>query len=365
MNEKKNEGKRTTIKDIARISGYSKTAVSFAFNDPSRISAKACESIRKVAAELGYYPDPLARNFSLQRHRSIGFLLPQDIHFSLRNPYIMQIIQGVGSVCQKYGNTLTLIPPIDESVSEAVRCAAVDGLITLGMSVEMSIVETIQQRKIPFVTIDGIPSPDMPSVNIRDHEASYQIMRLVLEAGHRNIAIIGLSEVSYEKMALESIQHARRDGYLQALQDYGLDFSSQELALYTCECTLEEGRHVGHLISKQKTRPTCVVSMSDIVAIGVMLYFNEHKIIVPDDISIVGFDNIQESAFIVPSLTTVDQPAGEKGRQAAEMLFASIHGNPTENTHVNIPYRIVVRDSLSPIAESVPIRTMKTRGELS
>jgi len=357
MQDKTTENKRTTIKDIARLSGYSKTAVSFAFNDPSRISTKACQAIRKVAEELGYYPDPLARNFSLQRHRSIGFLLPQDIHFSLRNPYIMQIIKGVGSVCQKYGNTLTLIPPINQSVSEAVRCAAVDGLITLGMSVEMSIVETIQQRKMPFVTIDGIPSPEMPSVNIKDQEASYQIMRLVLEAGHREIAIIGLSEVSYEKQALESIQHARRDGYLKALQDFGLDFSSKELSLFTCETTLEEGRHMGHLISKLSPRPTCVVSMSDIVAIGAMLYFGEHGILVPQEISIVGFDNIQESAFIVPSITTVDQPAGEKGRQAAEMLFSTINGSPSENSHIYIPYRIILRESLAPIPASLSRRT--------
>lgn len=348
MDDKTTNRKRATINDVARLSGYSKTAVSFAFNAPSRISEKACMTIRKIADELGYYPDPLARNFSLQRHRSIGFLLPQDVHFSLRNPYIMQVIQGIGSVCQKFGNTLTLIPPINESVAEAVRCAAVDGLITQGMSVEMEIVETIRQRQIPFVTVDGIPAPDMPSVNIMDKEASYRIMRMALDAGHRDLAVIGLSEVSYERNAPESIQRARLEGYREALREFGLDFTSPQVKLYTCECTLEEGRHVAHIISKSNDPPTCVVAMSDIVAIGCMLYFGEHGIAIPRRMSVVGFDNILESSLIIPSLTTVDQPAGEKGRHAAELLFGLINGTHSGETHITIPYRIVTRDSLGP-----------------
>lgn len=346
MEEKKLKGKRVTINDIARISGYSKTAVSFAFNDPSRISSKACEIILKVAEELGYYPDPLARKFSLQRHESIGFLLPQHIHFSFQNPYIMQVVEGIGSVCQQYGNTLTLIPPINESVLEAVRCAAVDGLITQGMSVEMEILESIRRRKLPFVTIDGIPSSDMPSINIDDAGAAYSIMSKVLEFGHRNIAIIGLAEVSYEKHAPESIQRARLQGYRKALAEYGLDFSSPSIGLYTSETTMDEGRHVASILLQMKNRPTCIVSMSDIVAIGCILQFTEQGVSVPDEISVVGFDNIVESSYILPPLTTVDQPAAEKGRKAAQMLFSIIQGKPSLDRHITIPYKMILRESL-------------------
>lgn len=349
MEEKRRPGKRVTINDIARISGYSKTAVSFAFNDPSRISTKACKTILRVAEELGYYPDPLARKFSLQRHESIGFLLPQHIHFSFQNPYILQVVEGIGSVCQKYGNTLTLIPPLNESVLDALRSAAVDGIITQGMSMEMEIVESIRRRKLPFVTIDGVPSADMPSVNIDDKAAAYAIMSNVLQQGHRNISIIGLSEVSYEKHAPESIQRSRLEGYRKALLEYALDFSSPSITLYTSECTLEEGKHVADLMVLPGRRPTCVVSMSDIVAIGCILQFTELGIVIPDDISVVGFDNIVEASYILPPLTTVDQPAAEKGRRAAEMLFSIIQGVPLDETHVIIPHRLMVRDSLKRI----------------
>jgi DNA-binding LacI/PurR family transcriptional regulator len=346
MDDKRPKGKRVTINDIARISGYSKTAVSFAFNDPSRISSKTCATILKVAEELGYYPDPLARKFSLQRHESIGFLLPQDIHYSFQNPYIMQVIEGIGSVCQQYGNTLTLIPPINESVIEAVRCAAVDGLITQGMSIEMEILESIRRRNIPFVTIDGIPSSDMPSITIDDHEAACTMMSKVLEYGHTEIAIIGLSEVSYDKHATETIQRARLEGYRKALRQYGLDLNSPSIRLHTTETTLDEGRNIATQLLESDRRPTCVVSMSDIVAIGCILQFTENGIAVPAEISVVGFDNIIEASYILPPLTTIDQPAAEKGRLAAKMLFSIIHGTPPIEKHVTIPHKMILRESL-------------------
>ncbi len=348
MNENKKTGKRVTIKDIARISGYSKTAVSFAFNDPSRISKQACETILAVANKLGYYPDPLARRFSLQRHESIGFLLPQHIHYSFQNPYIMQVVEGIGSVCQKYGNTLTLIPPLNESVLDAVRHAAVDGLITQGMSVEMEIVDSIRSRNIPFVTIDGIPSTDMPSVNIDDKSASRDIMNLVLAQGHHDIVIIGLRDVSYEKSAPDSIQKARLAGYQDAMQAYGLSLTSPSVTIHTSECTLEEGRLLARRILESEQRPTCVVCMSDIVAIGCLLQFTDMGISVPQDISIVGFDNIVESSYMIPPLTTIGQPASEKGRKAAEMLFSIIKKEPVSNHHVVIPYQVLERESLGP-----------------
>jgi DNA-binding LacI/PurR family transcriptional regulator len=261
----------------------------------------------------------------------------------------MQVVEGIGSVCQKYGNTLTLIPPLNESVLDAVRCAAVDGLITQGMSMEMGIVESIRQRKLPFVTIDGVPSSEMPSVNIDDMGASREIMLRVLEYGHRDIAIIGLSEVSYERHAPESIQKSRMTGYREALRSFGLDLTSESITIHTAECTLEEGRKVAERILQLPDRPTCIVCMSDIVAIGCMLYFSDEHIAVPQDISVVGFDNIVESSFIIPPLTTVDQPASEKGRRAAEMLFSLIRGEKVPERHITIVHRLLQRDSLGPV----------------
>ncbi|MGD9926500.1 MAG: LacI family DNA-binding transcriptional regulator [Sphaerochaeta sp.] len=353
MAEQTTKMKRPTIKDIARESGYSKTAVSFAFNDPSRISEKACNQILETAERLGYIPDPMARNFSLRRHLSIGFLLPQVIRYSLQNPYAQQVLLGIGGVCEKYGYTLTLIPPLNESVTEAVRNAAVDGLITMGMQVDMDIVSVMKTRLIPYVTIDGTPDEDMPSVNIDDEMASYELMRTVLESGHRNICIISLGQdIFAEKATKMSLPQRRMEGFRKALEEVGIPL--EEVPILVSEPTLADGKLRGKEILAFEKRPTCVVSMSDIVAIGCIVSWNEAGLSVPTDISIAGFDNIDGASCISPHLTTVDQPAQEKGRLAAEALFNMINKETLQSVHIQMPYTLIRRDSVKNLTSEQP-----------
>ncbi|MGE4583217.1 MAG: LacI family DNA-binding transcriptional regulator [Sphaerochaeta sp.] len=341
--------KRPTIKDIARESGYSKTAVSFAFNDPSRISDKACQQILETAERLGYIPDPMARNFSLRRHLSIGFLLPQVVQYSLQNPYTMQVILGIGSVCEKYGYTLNLIPPLHKSITEAVRAAAVDGLITMGLQVDMDIVSVMKTRLLPYVTIDGIPHEEMPSVNIDDEKASYSLMKMVLDAGHTKLVIIGLSDDAFAtEQNSNSVPANRLAGYKRALGDAGI--ACQAYQQFVCECTLADGIRIGKQILELADRPSCIVTMSDIVAIGCIQAFKAAGLHVPDDISVVGFDNIDEASCISPALTTVDQPAKEKGRLAAEALFKILNKESLASAHMQIPYTVIKRESLKTLS---------------
>ncbi|AEC01672.1 LacI family DNA-binding transcriptional regulator [Parasphaerochaeta coccoides] len=339
--------KRPTIKDIAAASGYSKTAVSFAFNAPSRISVEAREKILGCALTLGYVPDPMARNLSLKRYKSIGFLLPQVIGNTLRNPHITGVLQGIGTVCQEHGYTLTLIPPVDGSMSEAVRGAAVDGLITMGMSVEMKIVDMMKLRKLPYVTIDGTPSEGMPSVNINEVEAAYLIMREVLKAGHQSIVIIALNKDSFEAADKSmNVPTLRLKGYHKALREAGIDPQGEEVAHLVCDTTLEEGRRMGQIVYAMERRPTAVVSMSDIVAIGAILHFHESGLLVPDDMSVVGFDDIPEASFITPRLTTIRQSSVEKGTLAAQALFRAINGEEIESNRMELSFTIQERESL-------------------
>jgi DNA-binding LacI/PurR family transcriptional regulator len=345
MQEKKTS-KRPTINDIARESGYSKTAVSFAFNDSTRISEKARLQILDTAHRLGYIPDPMARNFSLRRHLSIGFLLPQIVQYSLSNPYTQQVMLGIGSVCEKYGYTLTLIPPLNESVALAVRNAAVDGLITLGMQVGMDIVSIMQARQLSYVTIDGTADVQMPSVNIDDEQAAYDLMSLVLENGHRSIAIINLNDDSLcSTTKTDSVPVRRMRGFFKALSEYGILPSSVPICI--SECTLEDGEVQALKILELAQRPTCIVTMSDIVAIGCILAIKDRGLSVPNDISVVGFDDINEASLIEPQLTTVRQPAIEKGRLAAEALFHKIHNEPLQSVHIQMPHSLMKRKSLS------------------
>ncbi len=338
--------KRITIDDIARESGYSKTSVSFAFNAPGRISEKARLKILETARILGYYPDSLARNFSLQQHNSIGFLLPHSISASLRNPYIVGVLEGIGSVCQEQEYTLTVIPPFGESLSKAIRSAAVDGLITLGMEAEMQVVESIRQKHIPYVTIDGTPSSEMKSVNIEDRQAAGEIMEYLLLQGHRRIAVISIAGERGEEGVHSTVIDRRMEGYREALSHAGLECPGEYVRVYQSSCSLEGGRAAAEQIMSEGWTFTAAAAMSDIIALGCMQYFHEQGLSVPSDISVAGFDNIPEASIMVPGLTTVDQPAAAKGETAARVLFQMISGDIPVRHGQFVPHRLVVRGSV-------------------
>lgn len=340
---------RVTINDIARLSGYSKTSVSFAFNAPSRISERARDKIMKIADELGYVPDPSARSLSMRRHGSIGLLLPQIIPVAFLNPYLSQIVQGIGEVCEDEGYSLTLIPPIRESIIDGVKSAAVDGLITLGLQPGMPVVQMIVQRNLPFVTIDGHSDAEdhhFPVIHIDDRAAAYHLMRHVLAEGHREIAILSFGDDTSTSSsdAADAVSHVaseRLAGYRAALAEFGLLDDSSHVE---CESSIEGGREaVGRLLDRGPL-PTAVVAMSDIIALGVYEGLEHAGLAVPEDVSVVGFDDIPESRIIRPRLTTVVQPGFEKGRLAARLLMEMVGGKRVVSDY-QLASRLVVRGS--------------------
>lgn len=331
---------RTTINDIARISGYSKTSVSFAFNDPGRISEKARSRILAIASELGYVPDPVARNLTIGRYGTIGLLLPETISLAFTNPHLSQIVQGIGEVCEREGHSLTLIPPIRESLLEGIRSAAVDGLITIGLEPGMETVELIRQRHLPFVTIDGSVGGGFPVVGIDDRFAAEEAMRYVVESGHRSVAVVGF--VDEPQLAAPSQVKGRRlAGYNGAITAAGLEGS---VRFWECESSDSGGKEAMEAILDDGFAPSAVVAMSDVIALGTLEYLGGRGIAVPGEISVVGFDDIPEARLVRPALTTVAQPGIEKGRTAAAILMRLLENEPVEQ-HTVLETRLIVRES--------------------
>ena len=328
--------KRVTIQDIAKLTGYSKTAVSFAFNSPSRISKEAVERIQEAARELGYIPDPMARNFSLGRHMAIGFLVPQSISVALGNPYLQTVMRSIASVCEENGYMLTLIPPLHESVTEAVKNATVDGIITMGLSVEKGVVDILRRRMLSVVSIDGTGDDGLPSVSIDDEGAAELQMRKVLELGHRRIAVISLPSAAYSRESREHrpyLTERRMLGYEKALGCFGMSLS--DLAVVQTDATFQSGYRAAMEIAGEM-RPTCIVSMSDIVALGAWRAVREMGLRVPEDISIMGFDGIDD--YTSKELSTVVQSAEDKGRISASLLFSLIGGKEEGGMTVKVPF---------------------------
>lgn len=343
---------RVTINDIAKASGFSKTSVSFAFNDPSRISKQTRSKILNIAESLGYVPDPVARNLSMRKIGTIGFLVPQAISRVFLNPYMNQILLGIGEACQKKDYSLTVVPPLRGRIFDGVRSAAVDGFITLGLHPEMKLVQLIKQRHIPFVTIDGTPAADIPGVNTYDQEAAYRMMEEIIRAGHRRIAIFSLEHAkTSEDHVYTGARDWRLEGFQKALSDHGIDPDS--IPVYDCESSEQGGqdavKRALEALPNLSSRPTAMAFMSDIAAIGAMNELEIRNITVPKDISVTGFDNIPEASMVHPKLTTMAQPGFQIGMAATQMLFDLMDQRKLEK-HLYFESEFISRESLGIIS---------------
>jgi Transcriptional regulators len=339
--------KKIGINDIAIKAGVSKTTVSFAFNNPERLPEQTVERILKTAEELGYSPDPIARSMSTGHTGTIGVLIPQSIPDVIRNPFIPEFLEGIGEICTREGLSLMIVPPLKGSMKRAIENAAVDGFITLGLEEYKATMIVLRQRGVPFVTVDSDPIEGIPAVNIDDESGARAAMTYMLQQGHRNIAILAIrsgKEGHYEEY--HGTLHFRMSGYLQALADFGLTLDKSHVRLVEGICTEEGGQESFHSIWKWRQRPTAIVAMSDIMAIGVLNAAREAGVST-HELSVIGFDDIPMSSFVNPALTTVSQPRCTKGRLAAEMLLNYINGQ-IEPIHHILPTELVLRKSVLP-----------------
>lgn len=334
---------RVNIKDIAQKAGVSKTAVSFAFNNPSRLSEATVQQILAIAEEMGYSPDPVARSMSTGRTGTIGLLLPQPMPEIVRNPFFPEFLEGIGEVCTHAGLSLMLVPPMKGSMRRAIVNAAVDGFLTLGLEEYKATMVVLRQRGVPFVTVDSDPIEGVPAINVDDSGGACQAMRHVLAMGHRQIAILAIrsgKQGHYREYV--GTLGARMHGYLQALEEYGLSVNGRSVRLLECISSENGGMEGFQSLWKSRHHPTAIVAMSDIIAIGAIKAAVADGVQVPQDLSVVGFDDITLASLIQPALTTVAQPSREKGEIAARELVKLLESN-LEPLHQVLPTRLVER----------------------
>jgi len=339
---------RVNISEIARLAGVSKTAVSFAFNNPSRLSEGTAKRILEIAEELGYTPDPVARSMNTGRTGTVGVLVPQPIPDVMRNPFIPEFLEGIGEVCTSAGLSLMIVPPLKGSMRRAIINAAVDGFITLGLEEYKASMLVIRQRGVPFVTVDSDPIEGVSGVNVDDESGARAAMQHVLKMGHREIAILAIrSGKQGHYQEYHGTLRFRMNGYLAKLAEFGLTLDRRHVRLFESVCTETGGQESFKSIWKGRWHPTAIVTMSDIIAIGVMDAAREAGLSIPEDLSIIGFDDIMLASRIYPPLTTIAQPRILKGKLAAELLLHTIEGKK-DPCHQVLSTDLIVRGSVAP-----------------
>ncbi len=341
--------KNVTISDIADKLCVSKTTVSFAFNCPNRISKDTADRIYAAAKEMGYSPVTTMRGYQLGYYKTIGLLLPQAVEDCLSNPYMLDVIRGATCVCEEHGFMLNIIPPFLSSIPAAVRNAAVDGLIILGLDVNSQIIESFGKKDLPVVAIDGSNCCDVVSVGIDEEEAAYTQMMHALKHGHNKIAVLSLPNTTYPSLGgfgVSALLERRLAGYSKALGEYGMSLEQVNVissfvsydATYKCICKL---------LDDKENIPTCFVCMSDIAALATYGACCDKHFKIPKDISIIGFDGLDIGTHIRNTLTTISQRGDKKGQLAARLVFKMLKGDVIKENSNYIPFSFVKGGTLA------------------
>ena len=341
---------RVTIADVASAAGVSKTAVSFAFNNPDRLGAATLERVLGVAQDLGYTPHPAARALSMRRSGTIGVLIPQRLSTVFANPFASELIQGLGEQCEEHDLTLLLVPPLDGSLEGAIRQASVDGFISLGLSPDDRALEVLDRLGIPTVLVDSEGRDHHPAVNVDDEGGAAAAARHLLQLGHRRLAILVLPPARGQVKNTPTAAR-RLAGYQTAIEEAGAPAAHAAVA----GISVAAGARAFDTLPGGRSRPTAVLAMSDMTAIGVISAAQSAGVRIPDDLSVVGFDDVPPSSWTNPPLTTVRQPIVEKGRLAARLLVHLMKGKAVDSP-APLATTLVIRNSTSrPAGAELPI----------
>jgi alanine racemase len=339
---------------VAREAGVSKTAVSFAFNNPDRLSTETASRIREVADSLGYRPHPVARMLTQRQTMTLGVLTPQALAVIFSNPFFPLFSEGVAHAAEELGYGLHFISPLRGSLATALSRATVDGVVAVGLSAEHPEVEQIRGAGLPMVLVDSEDLPEHSSVVVDDESGARAAAEHLLGLRHRNILVVAVERPQdpgdssvQAGSGSEGVTGRRLGGYRAAFAAAGLELAPE--AVVAGRASIDGGASAFHRAWARGLRPTAVLAMSDAMAIGVMGAARELGLRVPDDLSVVGFDDVDLAAHVDPPLTTVHQPIRQKGSDAVRLLLAEVERRDGgRHEHLRLETRLIVRDSTGP-----------------
>jgi DNA-binding LacI/PurR family transcriptional regulator len=347
--------RRARSADVAREAGVSKAAVSFAFNNPERLNAATAARIREIAEQLGYRPRRAAPSAERAPTMTIGLLTPQELAVNFANPFYSIFCGGLASVTEEAGYGLLFVSPLRGSLIRAVRRATVDGFVAVGLAEDHPEVEQIRRAGLPMVLVDGVALPEHGSIESNDEVGARAAARHLLTLGHRDFVVVGVEPpnvpdlLEYSPGPTETVASRRLAGYRQGLALGGVTLGDERIVVGTA--SFDGGVATFRRIWEDGLRPTAILAMSDVMAIGVLWAAREVDLRVPEDLSIVGFDDLDVAPHANPPLTTVHQPIRQKGEESARLLLRMIdHPDLERPEHKVLETRLIIRGSTGPAA---------------
>ena len=331
---------KPTSFDIAHLAGVSQSTVSRALNDSPLVNIATRQKVQEIARELNYQVDKNASNLRRQRSSTIALLLFEDptSDDSLVNPFFLAMLGSITKACAAKGyDLLVSFQNLDNNwQAEYEDSHKADGLILLGYGDYRSYAGKLSQlhQHNTHVMRWGAPVEQWPGISIGcdNFSGGQSVTRHLLSHDYRSFAFIG--DIGDKAPEFQS----RYDGFLSALDKHHTHH--QYDAISSEEAGIEAAKH---LLETTSALPDAIVCAADIIAVGVLQQLKEAGIRVPEDVAVVGFDNIQLAAFTTPGLTTVQQNTAQAGEKLVENLLLAIDGHPTDD-HL-LPTNLVVRQS--------------------
>ena len=334
--------KRTTSQDVADAAGVSRTTVSLVLNNVPgvNISQATRQRVREAARDLGYVPNATAQALATQRARAVGLVMTRSTRQISSDVFLPQLIGGLLTVVKEKKFRL-LIEIVDEGADDRAyidlaQAKHIDGMIILTPRTTDVGIRKLDEMNIPAVLIGEIPDCNLFSVQADDRGASQKAVKHLIDLGHRKIACVLNSATVYYNA------QTRLDGYQDALQEAGIPYRENLVRFANFD---PESGHIAMQSLLDEEEFSAVFVASDTVAMGAKTALREAKLHIPEDVSLVSFDDIPWAAYADPPLTTIRIPAQEMASHACVVLLDMIHGKMPEKKSVYLDADLIVRES--------------------
>jgi LacI family transcriptional regulator len=340
MSESGGRRARPTIYDVARLAGVSTATVSRALNGTARIAPATQAAIAAAIDQLGFAPSTIARSLVTKSTQTIAFLLPD-----ITNPFYAALVSGIQDSALARDHTMLLCttegdPEREEQYLNLLRAKSVDGALVDGLVLPSDRIARFVREGFAIVCLDrDIDSRSIPLVQVDNRRGGRMAVEYLLGLGHTEIAhVTGVRDLR--------ISEDRLEGFRDAHKNVGVVLD--ERSITEGNFTEEGGYEATRRLLDDHVPFTAVFAANDLSALGVVTALTQSGLRVPEDVSVVGFDDLRLAAYMSPPLTTVHQPAAEIARRATEILIDLTHGMKVRTMRQLLPPKLVVRASTAP-----------------
>lgn len=336
---KRNNKTNSTLKDLEKATGVSKSTISRVFNNPEKVKSSTLKHVRKKAEELGYQPSRVAQRLQAGQGKAkvIGLIIPD-----IMNPFFAEITRGIEDVALKNGYALILNNSNEDLKRQqlcldTLRMEGVDGIILPPVNEDDDYVKELIENGLNIVCIDRvIKGAPVDSILSDNRKGAYIAVSHLINLGHKRIAYIGgIPSISTTKDRLK--------GYREAFSDNGL-LVDEDLILIG-DSKQESGESLTEKLLKMDNPPTAIFTGNNMTTLGAYVALNRLKVSVPSELVLVGYDDVPWAAALNPPPTVVDQSAYEIGRRSAEMLLSKIKKPEGSPVKLILEPKFIVRES--------------------